>query len=115
MVPSEIGQLSNLTQLRFSYNAFMGTAPDELSNLMHLELVQIHGNRISGTIPELIVSPSDFCDQLLMPDASKEEKQACLSSSFSSDCGNPSDFEQSLNCTKCTMCCKFSGLVCSSA
>ena len=34
-------------------------------------------------------------------------KELYGSSSFVSDCGNPSDFEESLNCTECTMCCEY--------
>ena len=82
--------LSNLNRLRLNYNSFVGTAPDEWSNLQELRLIQIQGNRISGTIPELNLT-STFSD----------------SSSYISDCGNPSNFKESLVCTNCTMCCKF--------
>jgi len=79
--------LSNLNRLRLNYNSFVGTAPDEWSNLQKLKLIQIQGNRISGTIPELNLT---FLDP----------------SSYISDCGNPSNFENSTECTECTMCCK---------
>jgi hypothetical protein len=36
--------------LRLSYNAFIGTAPAELSNPTNLELVHLHSNRITGEI-----------------------------------------------------------------
>ena len=86
-IPSEIGMLSNLNRLRLNYNSFVGTAPAEWSNLKELKLIQIQGNRISGTIPKLSLV---FLGN----------------SSYISDCGNPSNFEDSLNCTECTMCCK---------
>ena len=79
--------LSNIKRLRLNYNSFVGTAPAEWSNLQKLKLIQIQGNRISGTIPEL---------GLTFPN----------SSSYISDCGNPSNFEDSLVCEECKMCCK---------
>ena len=87
-IPTEIGSLSKLTDLRISYNAFTGAAPKELEQLHNLERVQLHSNRITGTIPLLQVS-----------NVSK--------SSFISDCGVPSAFEEPLECERCTMCCKF--------
>ena len=79
--------LSNLNRLSLKYNSFVKNAPDDLSRLQELKLIQIQGNRISGTIPEL---------NLLFLDPS----------SYISDCGNPSNFEDSLVCTECTMCCE---------
>ena len=90
-LPTEIGSLSKLTYLRLSYNAFIGTAPTELENLTQLELIQMHGNRIGGTIPII-----DLASKELYGD-----------SSFVADCGNPSDFDESLNCDECTMCCEY--------
>ncbi|KAL7550718.1 hypothetical protein ACHAWF_013934 [Thalassiosira exigua] len=90
-IPTEIGLLSSLRYLRLCYNAFVGNETN-FGNLEKLELIQLQGNRLSGTIPPLNFSPplnrefSDF-------------------SSFVADCGNPSDFEESLTCEECTMCC----------
>jgi len=81
--------LSNLNRLRLNYNSFVGTAPAEWSNLKELKLIQIQGNRISGAIPE-------FGNSLTF----------LGNSSYISDCGNPSNFKESLVCTECTMCCK---------
>ncbi|KAL7541504.1 hypothetical protein ACHAXR_010999, partial [Thalassiosira sp. AJA248-18] len=75
-IPTEIGLLSHLTYLRLSYNSFVGDRIN-FGSLQQLKLLQLHGNRISGSIPLLNLS---FVDR----------------SSFVSDCGNPSDFEQSL-------------------
>ena len=83
-IPSEIRLLSNLNTLRLSYNSFIGTVPLELEQLKSLEL---HGNRLSGSI-SLLLSNSD-------------------ESSLVSDCGLPSIFEDSLTCEACSMCCKF--------
>ena len=83
--------------LRLSYNSFIGNVPTELANLDNLELFQIHSNRISGTVPHITLkklpAESDF-DPI---------------SSYIADCGNPSDFEESLDCTECTMCCNAQG------
>ena len=79
--------LSNLNWLSLKYNSFVKNAPYELSKLRELEFIQIHGNRISGIIPKLNLT---FLDP----------------SSYISDCGNPSNFEESLVCAECTMCCK---------
>jgi hypothetical protein len=65
----------------------MGNAPTELGNLKHLQFIQLNGNRISGTIPELEVHSEDY-------------------SSFVADCGSPSDFDETLECPGCTMCCE---------
>ncbi len=66
---------------------FVGNETNFGYNLQNLELLQLHVNRLSGTIPSLGVP---FMEQ----------------SSFVVDCGNPSDFEDSLICEDCTMCCK---------
>ena len=79
--------LSNLNRLSLKYNSFVKNAPNEMASLQGLKLIQIQGNRISGTLPELDLP---FLDP----------------SSYISDCGNPSNFEDSLVCTECTMCCK---------
>ena len=88
-IPTELGLLFNLTRLRLSYNSFVGDETKFGNNLMHLQLIQINGNRLSGTIPEMKLEFLHF------------DK-----SSYVADCGNPSDFEVSLVCAECTMCCK---------
>ncbi|KAL7547744.1 hypothetical protein ACHAWF_012488, partial [Thalassiosira exigua] len=89
-IPTSIGLLSNLTFLRLSYNGFVGNETNFGSNLPHLSLLQIHGNRLDGTIPLL---------NLTFPEGY----------SFISDCGNPSAFDKSLECLECTMCCNSQG------
>ncbi|KAL7523831.1 hypothetical protein ACHAXR_000354, partial [Thalassiosira sp. AJA248-18] len=89
-IPTEIGLLTNLTYLRLSYNAFTGTVSDEFLNLAQLQLVQLHSNRLTGTIPDLNVTPKN---------------DSLSGSSFISDCGEPSAFEDPVKCVGCTMCC----------
>ncbi|KAL7554398.1 hypothetical protein ACHAWF_017845, partial [Thalassiosira exigua] len=88
-IPTEIGLITNLKRLRLNHNAFKG---DETSfgNLKHLQLIQLHGNRLSGTIAKL---GYDFPN----------------SSSYIADCGNPSLFEEPLVCEECTSCCNSAG------
>jgi hypothetical protein len=73
--------------MRLSHNSLMGNAPTELGNLEHLDFIQLNGNRISGTIPELQMHSKN-------------------PSSFVADCGSPSDFDETLECPGCTMCCE---------
>lgn len=78
----------NLTYLRLSYNAFVGEIPTDLGALHHLELVQLNGNRIEGTVPIIdVVSPKEHW-------------------SFVSDCGVPSAFDVPVTCKGvCTILC----------
>jgi len=86
-----MGNLTELTYLRLSFNAFIGTVPTELGQLKKLELVQLHGNRISGVVPQ---------------DMNVKGQE---DSSFITDCGVPTDFDEPLLCTECTMCCNSAG------
>lgn len=77
-----------MTTLVLSYNSFIGTVPAELEGLQNLELLHLHSNRLFGTIPlglnVNIQNPS----------------------SFITDCGVPSAFEEPLVCGNCSMCCE---------
>ncbi|KAK1733977.1 leucine-rich repeat domain-containing protein [Skeletonema marinoi] len=87
-IPKEIGLLSNLTYLRLSYNAFTGAVPESLRELTKLQLVHLQSNRITevSNIPQL--GESDY-----------------FYSTFVTDCGVPSVFDEVLECDNCTMCC----------
>ena len=89
-LPLQIGYMSNLTYLRLSYNAFVGTIPS-LENLNNLSLFHLHGNRLQGSVPYV-------------------DKQAMSGdSSFITDCGVPTDFDEPLECEDCTVCCNSDG------
>ena len=62
----------------------------------NLELIQLHGNRLSGEVPQ---------DLRL----SKSLPQEDITSSFITDCGLPTDFDEPLLCEECTMCCNSDG------
>ena len=88
--------LSKLTSLRLSFNAFVGTVPNELGNLENLELIHLHGNRLSGEVPP---------DLHLVNSLPHED----ITSAFITDCGLPTDFDEPLLCEECTMCCNSNG------
>jgi len=87
-IPSTIGDIEYLTHLRLSFNSFGETVPTELKQIQHLEMVHLHGNRLHGTMP------------LLNNQHLRDE------SSFISDCGYPTNFDQPISCPHCTICCK---------
>lgn len=51
-IPTEIGLLSNLKRVRLNHNEFKGDQTS-FGNLKHLALIQLHGNRLSGTIAKV--------------------------------------------------------------
>mmetsp|Transcript_10296 Transcript_10296/g.22342 ORF Transcript_10296/g.22342 Transcript_10296/m.22342 type:complete len:1541 (-) Transcript_10296:66-4688(-) len=85
-IPKEIGRLTKTTHLRLAYNSFKGNETNFGTQMEQLEVIQVQGNRLSGSIPSL--------DLLLRKDYS-----------FIADCGHPSEFETNLMCEGCTMCC----------
>jgi len=50
-IPLELGNLSNLTFLNFSYNDLSGSIPWELGNLSNLTYLSLHDNQLNGNIP----------------------------------------------------------------
>ena len=92
-IPQSLGELSKLERLRLSFNAFVGQVPTAFGNLSKLELIQLQGNRLEGEVPlSLNVYETSFQE-----------------SSFISDCGVPTDFDEPLLCEECTMCCNNNG------
>ncbi|KAL7522270.1 hypothetical protein ACHAWX_006963, partial [Stephanocyclus meneghinianus] len=89
-IPKELFLLSNLTSLRLSFNQFSGTVPVQLANLINLELAQLHSNWLTGEI---------HLNSQFMKDPS----------SFTADCGVPSDFDKPIICRNCTICCNLRG------
>eukprot|EP00985_Skeletonema_marinoi_P008780 scaffold4015_cov200-Skeletonema_marinoi.AAC.11 len=85
-IPTEIGLLSKLTYLRLSYNAFTGAAPESLVELTQLQLLQLQTNRITKipNMPQLDENESIYNE-----------------STFVTDCGVPSAFDEALACKHC--------------
>ena len=50
-IPSELGNLANLTTLALSYNQLTGSIPSELGNLANLTTLYLSSNQLSGAIP----------------------------------------------------------------
>lgn len=61
-LPSEIGQLRNMTRLMLQRNKFEGTIPHTWGNLEKAEQWMMEGNRLEGTIP---LEVCDLTKQLL--------------------------------------------------
>ena len=53
-VPSQIGQLSELSQLHASTNSLEGPLPTQLGSLVMLETISLASNRVNGSIPTQI-------------------------------------------------------------
>jgi len=51
IIPSELGQLTQLKVLYLQRNNMVGTLPESLGNCVHLEYLGLAHNRISGTVP----------------------------------------------------------------
>ena len=50
-LPTEVGQLTHLRELEFSYNSFTGKIPSELGLLTQAEFVSLDDNKFEGRLP----------------------------------------------------------------
>ena len=55
-IPSEIGSLDQLTELKLFSNDLTGPLPPALGDLANLEVLQLNDNQLSGQIPETLNS-----------------------------------------------------------
>ena len=53
-LPTAISQLTRLTHLALSSNAFVGTIPTELGLLTNLNVLAMSGNKLTGFVPSEI-------------------------------------------------------------
>ena len=53
-IPPEIGNLTNLTELRLGGNQLTGSIPSEIGNLTNLTSLNLYGNQLTGSIPSEI-------------------------------------------------------------
>ena len=53
-IPSEIGNLTNLTELRLEHNQLTGSIPPEIGQLTNLTELRLDDNQLTGRIPESI-------------------------------------------------------------
>ncbi len=61
-IPSELGNLSNLTLLHFSGNQLSGNIPSELSNLSNLTGLVLRNNQLDGSIPPALGNLSNLIE-----------------------------------------------------
>ncbi|KAK1259828.1 Brassinosteroid LRR receptor kinase [Acorus gramineus] len=60
-IPFEtLNTLRNLKNLILSYNSFIGSLPDSISNLYRLELLDLSSNNLTGQIPQTLCGNPDF-------------------------------------------------------
>ena len=59
-IPSEIGSLDHLVELKLYANDLTGPLPPELGNLSRLEVLQVRNNQLSGQIPETLNNLSNL-------------------------------------------------------
>ena len=64
-LPSEIGNLSELTSLSFLDNNLTGAIPPELGNLSKLTFLSLHKNDLTGTIPSELGDLSEMYQMYL--------------------------------------------------
>ena len=58
-IPSEIGTLTNLTWLGLGVNQLTGSIPPEIGNLTNLTYLKLSSNQLSGIIPDEICNQGD--------------------------------------------------------
>jgi hypothetical protein len=51
-LPSELGNLWNMTRLQIKNNYFSGTIPSTLGTMTNLELLAMEGNELTGAVPQ---------------------------------------------------------------
>ncbi len=61
-LPSELGNLTNLTSLKLYENQLSGTIPSELGNLTNLDHLYLFSNQLSGSIPSELGDLTDLTD-----------------------------------------------------
>ena len=50
-IPSELGQLWNMTRMQIQKNSLTGTIPHTLGRMEKLDLITMEGNKLSGEVP----------------------------------------------------------------
>ena len=61
-IPTELGNMPNLTDLSLSANQLSGSIPAELGNLSNLLTLELDGNELSGSMPAELGNLSNLTD-----------------------------------------------------
>ena len=61
-IPSELGNLTNLTDIWLIENQLSGSIPSQLGNLANLTYISLSGNQLSGEIPSELGNLSNLTD-----------------------------------------------------
>ncbi len=64
-IPTQIGQLTGLTQLVMTKNFFNSAVPTEIGNLVNLETLSLNFNRLTGQIPDEITQLGGLIEAFL--------------------------------------------------
>ena len=79
-VPTCIGNLSSLVNLKLYYNQLTGSIPLEICNLSHLQFLYLNYNQLNGTIPSCIGNLTNLLNLYL----SKNEPTGVIPSAIGS-------------------------------
>jgi len=77
-IPSEIGNLNNLTVLDFGGNQLSGEIPSEICNLNNLSVLDLGGNQLSGEIPSEICNLTNLTELELGGNQLSGEIPSCV-------------------------------------
>ena len=134
-IPTEVGYLVTLREIKFHQNALLGSIPNEIFDASRIEVLMLQSNRLTGSIPTQVGNLENATHILLnhnelkgaIPNELTDLKQILYlhlhhnlltgkappikfttkhQNNYISDCGDPSYLlPKEVECKSCTMCC----------